>query len=183
MPPHVVIPIIKYCTVAHDNGMMAQNTLQPTYISAQLLIYHDMVRTESWGLLHQPSALTYVHHDVAGQHTWVLNISGYKSWFVFQLKQEHHSKPESEHNHIMLDIYQVENQLASDAFKGCHPNISTLAWSWSYSGQGKCCKYSLASPCLMLIQHAGLCCLTPQMQSINLWPPSVKEATFTAMGQ
>ena len=58
--------------------------------------------------------------------SWVLNISGYKFWFVFQLKQEHHSKPESEHNHIMLDIYQVENQLASDAFKGCHPNFSTL---------------------------------------------------------
>ena len=130
-------------------------------MSAQSPIHHNMVRTQSWGLLHQPSALTYVHH---GSSTLVDTSSGLSSNSSRSITQSQRVSTTTlclTYIKLRTSLHQMHSRAAIPTSPHCFHGRSMLAWSWSYSGQGKCCKYSLASPCLMLIQHAGLCCLTP----------------------
>ena len=72
---------------SEDDGMMARNSVEA---QNHVDIKSNMVRTHSWGLLHQPGLLTYAHHDAADQYTWVLNICGHNCWLLFMLKEYAH---------------------------------------------------------------------------------------------
>ena len=89
--------------------MMAWNALESQTRLDHQPIYADMVRTRSWGLLHQPGSLTYAHHDAAGQHTWALNMCGCKFWLIFTLKDEYAHLSEEERNAKFLNIFDSRN--------------------------------------------------------------------------
>lgn len=109
--------------------MMALNALGARHPAETTIIQHDIMRTRSWGLLHHPSALTYAHHDAAGQHTWVLNMSGYKFWVLFKLKPEYAKGTEAERIKAILNIHMPEHMLAMDAFDAIREDFNApLPW-------------------------------------------------------
>lgn len=67
---------------------MGWNATNQRYPTRDVRILNDILRTRSWGLLHQPGAITYPHHDASGQLTWVRNMCGYKFWVVCRVKPQ-----------------------------------------------------------------------------------------------
>ena len=107
---------------SEDAGMMARNSVEA---QNHVDIKSNMVRTHSWGLLHQPGSLTYAHHDAAGQHTWVLNICGHKFWLLFTLKEEYAHGSEEEQNTALLNIFKSDKMLVEDALGSVPEDFST----------------------------------------------------------
>ena len=110
---------------SEDDGMMAWNSVEAQNRVDIQSIHINVVRTRSWGLLHQPGSLTYAHHDAAGQHTWVLNICGHKFWLLFTLKEEYARGSEEEQNTALLNIFKSDKMLIEDALGSVPENFST----------------------------------------------------------
>lgn len=69
-----------------DEGHTAWNLMHTQSDTMFGKIYHDMVRSHSWGMLLQAGCLIYLHHSPSGQNKWLLSISGYVLVVLFTPK-------------------------------------------------------------------------------------------------
>lgn len=138
--------------------MMAWNALESQTRLDHQPIYADMVRTRSWGLLHQPGSLTYAHHDAAGQHTWALNMCGCKFWLIFTLKDEYAHLSKEERNAKFLNIFDSRNVRVTDAFRSLPASFNTPLPFEAYVNihlvviEPGCLLHVILSLCLSLVQ-------------------------------
>lgn len=103
-------------TSQEDDGMLAWNTLSSTHRPESTVVYDDIMRARSWGILHQPRCLTYARLSPAGQHSWVLNMTGFQIWVIFKLKPKYSRGTQEESNQMLLNLFKPEYMLASKAF-------------------------------------------------------------------